>query len=245
VHSKIEALPDAPAFADPGRPSPMLITPDDAGATCMAAFFQLWVRIPGAYAMRWRAGRNSVVRNVRTKLSPWEKNAAPASHPAILIDGHGGGRWYNALMHEKFPQNKNHRHVLARGTREPLSFYMLNPEHSQADHMVEFDDVRGLRIYGLKSETIGAKGPRELTPFLVRNSSNFRLFGYGGNASAQEGQGLYRIENCSDFVFANFSYQFFPQATDPSRWFIVQEKPRAGETIGTPATEYFTLYKRH
>ena len=244
VHSKIEALAEAAAFSDPARPSPMLTTPDDAGATCVAAFFQLWVRIPGAYAMRWRAGRNSMVRNVRTKLSPWEKGAAPARHPAVLIEGNGGGRWYNALLHEKLPQTLDHRHVLARGTREPLAFYMLNPEHSNADYMVEFDDVRALRVYGLKSETIGAKGPRELTPVLVRNSSDFRFYGHGGNASAPAGHPLYLVEGCSDFVFTNFSYQFFPNAAEPSRWFLVEDRRGPEEAVRTPATEFFTLYKR-
>jgi hypothetical protein len=244
VHSKIEALTDAAAFSDPANPSPLLAAPDDAGATCVAAFFQLWVRTPGAYALHWRAGRNSIVRNVRTKLSPWEKGAAPANHPAVLIDRNGGGRWYNALMHEKLPQTLNHRHILARGTREPLVFYMLNPEHSNADYMVEFDDVRRLRVYGLKSETIGANGPRELTPLLLRNSSDFRFYGHGGNASAPAGHPLYLIEACSDFTLANFSYQFFPSAAEPSRWYLVEERTSSQQVVRAPASEFFTLYKR-
>ena len=244
VHSKIVPKADSPAFADPTKPSPLLATPNAAEATCVAAFFQLWCRIPGAYAVHWRAGSNSMVRNVRTKLSPWEKGAGPASHPVILIEGYGGGRWYNALMHEKFPQTNSHRHVLVRGTRQALAFYMLNPEHSRADHMVEFDDVRNFNIYGLKSETLGAGGPRELTPVLIRRSGAFRIFGHGGNASAPPGQALYMLEDCSDFVLANFSYQFFPQATEPSRWYLVEDSTALGETIRTPATEFFTVYKR-
>ena len=37
---------------------------------------------------------------------------------------------------------------------------MLNPEHSNGDYMVEFADVRNLTVYGVKSETLGAGGPR-------------------------------------------------------------------------------------
>ncbi len=245
VHSKIEPLPDAPVFSDPAKPSPMLVSPNDSEATTMAAFFQLWSRTAGAYAIHWQAGRNSMVRDVRTKGSPWTKGAPPASHPVILIDGNGGGRWYNALMHEKFPQTKEHRFVLARGIRQPLSFYMLNPEHSNADFMVEFDDVRKLRVYAVKSETLGAGGPRDLTPVLIRNSSDFQFFGHGGNASAPAGHPLYRLEGCSDFLLANFSYQFWSAGADPKLWFGVEDIMPSGKVVRTPATEFFTLYKRN
>lgn len=244
VHSKIEPLTSAPAYSDPAKASPMLVAPNDAEASTTAAFFQLWSRGPGSCAIHWQAGRNSMVRDVRTKGSPWTKGAVPASHPVILIDGNGGGRWYNAVMHEKFPQTKEHRHVLVRGTRQPLSFYMLNPEHSNGDYMVEFDDVRKLRVYSVKSETTGAGGPRDLTPVLIRNSSDFEFFGHGGNAAAPAGQPLYLLENCSDFLLANFSYQFWPSAADSKLWYIVEDRGKSGKPVRTPATEFFTLFKR-
>ncbi len=244
VHSKIEPLPESAAFRDPGHPSPMLVTPDDAAARCVAAFFQLWCRWPGSYAIHWRAGRHSMVRNVRTKSWPWPKGAAPADHAIILIDGHGGGRWYNALMHQKFPQTLRHRHVLVRSTREPLTFYMLNPEHSNADYMVEFDDVRHVDVYSVKTETLGAGGPRELTPVLIRNSADFRIFGQGGNGSAAPGESLYCIRNSTGYVLANFTYQYFREASPASLWYMVEETTPGGSLIRTPATEFFTCYKR-
>lgn len=244
VHSKIEALPEAPAFADAKNASPLLIAPNDRDATCVAAFLQLWCRHPGSYAIHWQAGGGSMVRNVRTLPRPPVEGAAPADHPVILIDGNGGGRWYNALMHTKFPQTLRHRHVLARGTREPLRFYMLNPEHSLADYMVEFDDVRNVRVYAVKSETIGASGPRELTPFLIRNSEDFAIYGHGGNASPPSGQPMYRVENCRDFIFTNFGYQYFEPASKAESWFMVEEKTPAGQVIRVPGTDFFTLYKR-
>ena len=244
VHSKIEPLPEAPAFSNAANPSPMLETPDDAAARPVAAFFQLWCRWPGAYAIHWRAGRDSMVRTVRTKSWPWPDGAAPADHPMILIEGNGGGRWYNTMMHQKFPQTLRHRHVLARGTREPLAFYMLNPEHSRADYMVEFVDVRNVKVYSVKSETLGAKGPRDLTPVLVRDSARFAIYGHGGNASAPEGEPLYRIVNSAGFVLANFGYQFFPPAVPPEEWYMVEERLPDGTVVRTPATEFFALYKR-
>jgi hypothetical protein len=244
VHSKIDPLPQAAAFCDPKNPQPMVTTPDDPAATCTIAFLQLWCRIPGAHAIHWQAGRRSMVRNVRTKPGPYLRGAPPSNHPMILIDGSGGGRWYNALMHMKFPQGLQHRHVLARGTREPLTFYMLNPEHSAADYMVEFRGVRNVNIYGVKAETLGARGPRDLTPVLIHDSSAFRVFGHGGNASPPSGQPLYRIERCSDFLLANVTYQPFTGGADASTWFMVEELPSGGPPVRTPGTECFTLYKR-
>ena len=244
VHSKIEPIPESPAFIDPKSPSPILAAPDDPEATCVAAFIQLWCRMPGAYAIHWQSGHNSVVRNVRTKPGPWLRGAGPTNHPMIVIDGNGGGRWYNALMHIKFPQGSKHRHVLARGTRESLAFYMLNPEHSAADYMVEFDNVRNANVYAIKSETLGANGPRAITPVFIRNSSNFRIFGHGGNAVPAKGQPMYRIRGCTNFLLANFTYQFYKPGADPSTWFMVEEVTQDGRLIHTPGTENFTLYKR-
>lgn len=244
VYSIIEPWPEAPAFADPSRPSPMLLSPDDPDATCTAAFLQLWCSCPGAYAIHWQAGARSIVRNVRTKPWPRARNATPTDHPLILLDGNGGGRWYNALMHYKFPQGPEHRHVLVRGTRQPLAFYMLNPEHSAADYMVEFDDVRNVRVYAIKSETLGAGGPRALTPVLIRDSADFRIFGHGGNATPPEGQPLYRIDNCTDFLLANFTYQFLKQGADASTWFMVEEVEPEGKTVRAPGAEFFAVYRR-
>jgi hypothetical protein len=189
------------------------------------------------------------VRNVLLLPRPWPNEAPPAGHPLILIDGNGGGRWYNSLMHVKFPQTAEHRHVKVQGTREPLRFYMLNPEHSNADYMVEFDDVRNVRIYSLKSETLGAGGPLALTPFLIRNSSDFRIYGHGGNAVPAEGDPLYRIVDCSNFVLTNFGWQplwkaRFATVPPVSSWSMLEEQKTGDATLRVPATDCFTLFKR-
>jgi hypothetical protein len=244
VYSVLEPDPEAEAFADPDSASPSIVTPDDPEATCTVAFLQLWCRVPGSYGLHWRAGGRSLVRNVRTKPWPWVRGAAAVEHPMVLIEGNGGGRWHNALMHYKFPQAPGHRHVLARGTRQPLAFYMLNPEHSAADHMIEFDDVRNLDVFGLKCETLGANGPKDMTAVVIRNSSGFRILGHGGNATAPARAPLYLLENCRGFVLANFSHQPFQGGADPSTWFTLEEQHASGEPIRTPATEWFTLYRR-
>ena len=110
--------------------------------------------------------------------------------------------------------------------------------------MVEFDDIRNVNVYAIKSETLGANGPRAITPVFIRNSSNFRVFGHGGNAVPPKGQPMYRIEGCANFLLANFTYQFFRPGADPSTWYMVEEITHDGSIIHTPGTENFTLYKR-
>ena len=121
---------------------------------------------------------------------------------------------------------------------------MLNPEHSAADYMVEFDNVRSVNVYAIKSETLGANGPRSITPVFIKNSSSFCIFGHGGNAVPPEGQPMYRIENCSNFLLANFTYQFYKPGADPSTWFMVEEIKHDGNIIHTPGTENFTFYRK-
>jgi hypothetical protein len=245
IYSTIEPDPAAPAFSNPATPRPMLVAPNDAGASCVAAFFRLRANVPGSYAIHWQAGRRSMVRNVLAMPFPWTADDQPAGHPLILIDGHGGGRWHNALMHHIFPQTNAHRHVLVRGTREPLAFYMLNSEHSSADYMVEFEDVKNLSVYSTKSETLGAKGPKAMTPFLIQNSSHFRILGHGGNACPEPGEPLFRIRNCSDFTLSNFGHMaILGDITDPSKWFMVEEIRSDGSVVRTPGTECFSLYSR-
>ncbi len=162
-----------------------------------------------------------------------------------MIEGHGGGRRYNTLAHVRSPQTKEHLHVLVRGTREPLAIYMLNPEHSNADYMIAFEDVRRVRVYSEKSETLGANGPRALTPVRIRDSSDFRIYGHGGNACPPAGEPLYRLENCANFVLANFGYQSgLSKAADATTWFMIEDRAPGGRITRTPATENFTLYKR-
>jgi len=244
VYSKIEPTPEARAFADPEHPSPIIETADSADATCALAFLQLWCRHPGSYAIHWRAGARSLVRNVSVKAWPWPEGAPPASHPMVLIEGNGGGRWYNLYSHLKFPQAPAHRLLLVRNTTQPLVFYMLNPEHSAAPYMVELENARNVTIYGVKAETIGAGGPTESSVFRIAQSRNFAIYGHGGNASAPAGHSLYLIERSSHFTLANFTYQFFREATPAQRWFLVTEQASDGRSVNTPATEFFVVYKR-
>lgn len=243
TYSILSPILDAPAFSDPEHPQPVLTTLNDPTATTTVAFVLIWCRAPGAYAMHWQAGRHSMVRNVLFRRWPWPSGAEPASHPFVLVDGSGGGRWYNVAWGTHFGQAPGYRHFLARGTRQPLSFYMFNPEHASSDYQTEFDDVQNLNIYALKAETIPL-GPIARPPVLISSSRNFRIFGYGGNASAERGSCLFRLEACTDFLLSNFGQQHMKTGAAPESWHMLADTPPDGATVRTPATEFFLLYRR-
>ncbi|MEK7405570.1 MAG: glycosyl hydrolase family 28-related protein [Acidobacteriota bacterium] len=231
---------DAAAFREAAAPSPLIDTVDDREAETAIDRLELRAVIPGAYALRWRAGRNSVVRDVNFRRWP---SAGSLGGPFVLIEGHGGGRWFNFVQHETMPGD-DYRHLLVRSNRQPLTFYMFNPEHARSEVITEFIDAQDVTIYSLKGETfeIGnqATGTRPL--IRIKDSRRFRLFGAGGICGVAAGSAphIYRIENSSDLLLANAAHQIdFGYFADPQNWSVVSD----GD-VSTPGEEFFVLYKR-
>src|SRR6202023_2715125 len=117
-------------------------------ASTELAFVELRVPVndPAVYALRWRAGRHSVVRNIRAVATAWEPYAPPALSPMIRIEASGGGRWYDLYQGGWWFQGPDYRPPLVDGTREPLSFYMLEPQHARSDAQAEFHDARNISV---------------------------------------------------------------------------------------------------
>jgi hypothetical protein len=244
VYSIIRPLEDAPAFSDAADPQPVIYTDDDPDATTALIYVEILARTAGSYALHWRAGRYSTVRNCCFKRWPWADGDTPANHPFILIDGSGGGSWYNLHEGSSFAQGPDYRHFLVRGTRQELNFYMFNPEHAGGDYQAEFIDVENVSVFSVKAETLGATG-RTKTPVLrVADSRNFRIFGHGGIATASPDSGLYIIDNCTDYMLTNFCPQHVRFGDPPDTWSVVVEQPPSGGIVRTPATEWFVLYQR-
>jgi hypothetical protein len=244
AYSVLLPLQTVPAYTDAEIVNPIVETDDDAGASSVLAMLQIRVAIPGAFALRWRAGRNSVVSDISIPSWPF---TGTARHASVLIEGGGGGQWYNFHRGDPVQATPAYRHILVRGTHEPLSFYMFNPEHARGETMVELDDAHNLSIYAMKAETIAigdqASGTRPLIH--ARNSSNLRIFGHGGIVGAAEGWPDYvlRFENCSDLLLSNFAHQEYAWFADARRWSVAVDA-QGEQEVRTPATEHFTLYLR-
>ena len=239
--SVIAPLPGAPAFADPGHPQPLVETVDDPQARSMLAMVKLELPVlnPSVYALRWRAGRNSVVRNIYPIRTAWHPNAPVIGQPMVVIEGSGGGRWYTQTLLGFWAQGPDYRHLLIRGTREPLRFYHLDPLHSRGAAVVELQDAENVDIYSMKGEG-------SYTMVAMRDSHRVRLFGYSGNAALRPGWPLFRLDRCSDITLAGI----YPQlggvggvgamrvGYDPRSWLILRDGAR---TIR--GDEQFVLYQ--
>jgi len=246
----------SPEFMDPQHAAPLIDTVDDPQASTVLAFIELRVPVtnPGVYALRWRAGRNSVVRNIRPLPTFWDAEAPPAFYPMIRIEGSGGGRWYDLYQDGWWAQGPDYRHLLVDGTREPLSFYMLNPEHASSEAQVEFHNARNVSVYSLKAEGL-------FTVLWMRNCRGVHLYGYGGIAAPRPNRPIFRIEDSNDFLLANvdpdetLNQPGPPQLqlpweagwvpSNPREWILISDAPGESEAhVGLHGVEQVVLYKR-
>lgn len=240
---------DSPAFRDAANPQPLIDTVDDPKAATVLAFVNLTVPVtnPATYALRWRAGRHSVVRNVHPAASQWHPDGVAAYYPMVRVTGSGGGRWYDLTIWHWWNQGPDYRHVLVEGTSEPLSFYMLNPEHAVSTAQVEFRSARNVSVYSSKVEG-------SYTTFLVRGCSNIRFFGYGGVGSPWHNWPVFRFESTRDFLVANVDPQMhlgsrrgwnaLVVSTDPRRWRIIEDQPAGGAAVQVYGIDSPALYRR-
>ncbi len=244
VFTEITPVKEAEAFSQPGAPNPLVDTVNDAGASTTLAFLQLRALLPGSYALRWRAGAGSAVRNVNFHRWPAE---GELNHPFVLIEGHGGGRWFNLVSHSGVSAARAYRNQAVRGTRQPLVIYMLNTEHARSEVMTEFDGVQNVTIFSVKGETHYIGKPETGTRPLIRfrNSSRFQVFGFGGILGVSKDWPPYilDIENCSGFTLTNFGHQKdFGYFAGPSAWSAVRDAA-PGRKVNTPGDEHFVLYR--
>jgi hypothetical protein len=234
-HSVLSAMEGAPAFSNPATPNPLIDTADDAGASTLLSGITLdTASLDGAQSLRWRAGRASTVINLGYLRTP-----------SVVIEGNGGGRWLEFSIHisdsQERAQRSDYRLILARGTREPLTFYRFNVEHGHSDFMAEFRDARNVTIYSLKGEAY-----RDTRPVLLaRESRNFRIYGIGGILGFSTGSPpfIFRFQDCADFLVANEGHQLYPSFPEASSWSVLVDAAKAGE-VKTPGSEYFVVYKR-
>jgi len=248
-------------FLDTEHPAPLLDTVNDPDATTELAFVELRLPVsdPAAYALRWRVGRRSVVRNIRAVATAWEPHAPPISSPMIRIESSGGGRWYDLYQDGWWFQGPDYRHLLVEHTYEPLSFYMLNPEHGRSDAQVEFHDARNVSVYSLKTEGM-------YTVLGLNKCRNIRIFGYGGGGGPRPGWPRIRIDQSDDFLLANVDPDLVdwsgpreldkldPKETwflaileswDPRKWLLISDNPSGADPpVHVRGVEQVVLYRR-
>jgi hypothetical protein len=234
--SVISPIVESEAWADPDNPQPLVETADDADASTVLAFLEIRAATakPSIYALRWRAGRGSIVRNIFPSHKGWRPLDPVACIPQIRIEGNGGGRWYNLNQHSSSPQAQgpDHRKLVIEGTSEPLRFYTINPEHGTGVAMMEIRNSSNIDMYSMKGEG-------DYTVLWVRASRNIRLFGYGGNGMARPGWPLIRVDDSTDFLLTHLNPMLkrpghvgrLGTANNPALWYILQDRPTGSEDL--------------
>lgn len=238
----VTPIDGAPAFSDPSDPRPLIETADEPHASTRLEYLtlELPVHNPCAYALRWRAGHNSLVRNVYPIRTPWHPNAPSYGIPMVRIEGNGGGRWYTQSLLHWWGQLPPYRHLLALGTRQPLRFYHLQPQHARGLAQIEMRDCRNVDIFSMKTEG-------DVPALWLQDCRNVRIFGVGGIIAPFPGQPIICMERCDDVLLANVQPQIATAGRwsalgiqfDPGRWFILRDDDRQ---LG--ALESFALWLR-
>ncbi|MGQ9914152.1 MAG: glycosyl hydrolase family 28-related protein [Thermogutta sp.] len=248
-------------FYDPQNPRPVVQTANNAEAVTTLALLGIRTleNSRAAYCLHWQAGRRSIFRDVNLDLTfrappqgltpPEEAELARLFlQPLVLVDGNGGGRWYNFHQESSKGHGPDYRHLLIRGTRQPMHMYQCNPEHARSDANLEIRDAENVFLYGVKGEYY--------RPIVrIVGSRRVGVFGYGGNAAATPGDALFVIENSTDFVLVQLvdsprfpsgqpDTYFAGDGVDPERWHMLVERTAAGEEIRTEPLERPALYKR-
>ena len=242
-------------FVNPQSPEPIVRTANDADSDAVVAFLGIRADVicPGAFCLHWRSGRRSIFRAVNIVLpSRWSKPRGMPDpeyrFPLVLVNGHGGGLWYNFHQESWHFQGPDYRHLLIEGTTEPMHLYHCNPEHARSDANMEIRNARAVSVYGVKGEYF--------QPIIwIRNSDDVRVFGYGGNAAAPPGKSLFLVENTPNFLLTNLvdsprfpgngsPEHFAGEGVDPRQWHMLIERAPDGSTIKTRPLDRPVLYRR-
>jgi hypothetical protein len=239
--TQITSIDGASAFSDVHNPSSLIVTPNNPDATTSIQMMTLQVPVtnPCVYALHWRVGGESFVRNIYPIRPIWHPHAIAMGHPMVVISGSGGGSWYTQTLLGWWSQGPDYRHLLVDGTNQPLRFYHLQPQHARCDAMVEFRNARNIDVYSMKAEG-------DVTILWLNKCRDVRLFGYGGNAAPNPGRAIFRLDECTKIQLANINPQLWGVGKwgalgihfKPESWNILQD-----DSFTLDGMQQFTLYQ--
>jgi hypothetical protein len=195
----------------------------------------------------WRQALNSRLGVDQATFSGKSPHYPPryvTSHrPSIILGGiEGASGWHIQVffndevgVYAKNPtttlpfQGALYRHFLISNASQSR-FYHLNVEHAYSDADSEFNSSIDIDIYSLKKENSAVAA-------WVRNCSDIRVWGHGGNGAALNYStterrsfgpdyadslpSLYRIEDCTNCLFANLFHQNGGDPGSPDVWHML------------------------
>ncbi|MBT3377929.1 MAG: hypothetical protein HN742_27915 [Lentisphaerae bacterium] len=253
-------------FGRSDHPKPLVETADDGGAETVIAF--LGMRFPRevvnaydgktlpVYALKWSCGPKSVFRSNQTEAlrifgfkRSKEHKQPPMHHPSVLINGNGGGKWYNYHDGQFFaPTTRSQRAILIDSARGPLHFYNFEPQGGDGAAIAEIKNSRSISLYGCKTEC-------DTTFLHVSDSDHIRIFGHGGIGNASAGGSLYIFERTPSFLIANIADQAELGPDKPyyaglsvnrniKTYYPLLDRRASGDEVLIPSLERPVLYRR-
>jgi hypothetical protein len=269
IYSNIVPHPSiAPAPVNGEEPWPLVET--SAGqqdhSSIVGLSFLVWRHTNATYAFKWQSGGGLWRRAHfnRVDLGPGTYEQVYWNQPLSLMVGHGGGNFYNFYQENWDFQGPKYRHLLVSGTDSPWNCYHCNLEHSQGESNLEISGAKApIRLHGFKGEG-------NYVQVWVRDSADFQLTGYGGNASPfpkdcyyPPGYAMYtpsilRVERTPKVLIANIVVQnqgtetgcgifdtgFAGMFYSPSAYSVLVESTPTNETVVLPPLQWPVLYAR-
>ncbi len=232
-------------FSHPSVPRPIVQSAAEKNADTILAFLEIFVPVKptGAFALDWRSGGNSIIRDVNFSYGVLrddmrKKIKYQKSFPLVTVTQTGGGKWYNFNHGSKKHHGPGYRHILVQGVSGPLSFYQCCPQHASSEANMEIRGSKHVSIFGLKGES------RDSPILLVKNSDYINVYGYGGNAHPKEGQSLFLVEDTNNFLIVNAvdTPASFKTKEDGGPWHMIIEK-RGDKLIRTMPFDRPVMYK--
>ena len=180
-------LPDGTAgFQDAGAPKPLLLAPK--GGTCIITGIGIDAGSnPSAIGLKWMAGENSLVNDVRF-LGGHGTFAADGSRVPVYNDNHTGdpnpkrhwdSQWYSLWITDGgggtfkdiwTPDTFAQAGVYVSDTQTPGRMYCISIEHHVRNE-VKIHNVSGWQFYAMQTEEERGESPRCL-PYDIQDCSN-------------------------------------------------------------------------
>lgn len=224
--------------------TPIVETVDNAEAETSLSFVSITYDGDGVQFnnLAWRAGRNSMIRDVHASITAWPSVIAAEDHQVATITGNGGGRWFAfSIWNGRFGNISHHpnfRHYLIDGTRQPLTMYAVNFERAATSPQSEIRNARNIRIYYLKAEAGSSGADSFNTPLLIDGSSNVAIYGSIGSIRLVPGEAVLKVRESRDIRAVQYSSFHL----DPNWATFVEDY--LGDVTTVPGSERLAIFQR-
>jgi hypothetical protein len=192
----------------PDGETPVVITPDDPDATTTLSHIRITtsmlVEQPGTdgfVPLVWRAGRNSLTRDVvaGSCREEWLPNQFNHNLYKFKFTGSGGGRHFGLLAHQRTTGIESTRGIRIDGTSEPLHIYGFNGAQEPVNMVGEITNASHVRFYRPSHE--GGE-----IVYRIIDSSDVAFYGGRKNGTIASGRGGFEIVDSDDILIEDYMF---------------------------------------